>query len=190
MQQAAALIKCRALIELSMAWDLSLGLRSRPKRCSKERLYSEVHEPLLVLTQEAWCTHARCTGWMLRQRKISMKRAATVKLLIGSICIDRGIARTNSAAETDRCHREQGSGDCNIADAHFLAALEDLHRVLRARPSRLSFRSPALSKTSDFRTTGRLWASCPLRSNPFRSGLLCIIMKMLWGRVSAQPTLL
>ena len=53
MQQAAALIKCRALIELSMAWDLSLGLRSRPKRCSKERLYSEVHEPLLVLTQEA-----------------------------------------------------------------------------------------------------------------------------------------
>ena len=36
MQQAAALNKCRAPGELSMAWDLSLGLSSRPNRCSKE----------------------------------------------------------------------------------------------------------------------------------------------------------
>lgn len=137
---------------------------------------------------------------MLRQRKLSMKRAATVELLIASvrcyclridlICIDRRFARTNCAAETDRCHRQQGSGNCNIGDAHFLAALEDLHRVLRAWPSRMSFHSPALSKITDFRTTGRLWASCPLRSTPFRSDLLFIIMKMLRDRNPAQPTLL
>ena len=45
-----------------------------------------------------------------------MKQAATVELLIASvrccclridlICIDRRFARTNCAAETDRCHRE------------------------------------------------------------------------------------
>ena len=129
-----------------------------------------------------------------------MKRAATVELLIasvrccclriGSICIDRRIARTNCAAETDRCHRQQGSGDCNIGDAHFLAALEDLHRVLRAWPSRMSFRGPSLSEITEYRTTGRLWASCPVMGAPLRSGLVCMIRKMLWRCNAAQPTLL